>query len=112
MEIIKKEQSLVFHNGNVTAHEYPSQNPNISGGYVEIKGRHPVEGWICNNSCTELVFIIKGSATLFTDKESIFLNEMDQVIIDPKERYYWDGDCVAFVPATPPWTPEQTENIK
>jgi hypothetical protein len=37
---------------------------------------------------------------------------MDQVIINPKERYYWDGDCVAFVPSTPPWTPEQTEIVE
>ena len=112
MEITKKDQSLTFHNGSVTAHEYPSQNKNISGGYVEIKGRHPSEGYICNKSCTELVFIIEGSATLTTEKESNILSKGDQVIINPGERYYWDGDCVAFVPATPPWTPEQTENIK
>ena len=109
MEITKKDQSQIFHNGNVTAHEYPSQNKNISGGYVEIKGRHPSEGWIYNNLCTELVFIIRGSTTLTTEKESTILNEMDQVIIEPKERYFFDGDCIAFVPATPPWTPEQTE---
>ncbi len=112
MEITKKEQSQVFHNGNVTAHEYPTKNKNISGGFVEIRGRHPEKGWICNQECTELVFITKGSVTLTTEKESVFLNEMDQVIINPKERYYWDGNCVAFVPSTPPWTPEQTEIVE
>lgn len=109
MEITKKEQSLVFHNGDVIAHEYPTQNKNISGGYVEINGRHPKEGWICNKDCTELVFISRGSATLTTEEGSFVLNELDQVIINPNERYYWNGDCVAFVPATPPWTPEQTK---
>ena len=109
MEITKKEQSLIFNIGDVTAHEYPSKNKDISGGYVEIKGRHPAEGWICNQDCTELVFISRGSVTLTTDQGSFVLNELDQVIIEPKERYYWDGDCVAFVPSTPPWTLEQTK---
>jgi mannose-6-phosphate isomerase class I len=111
MEITKKKQSLQFQNGNITAHEYPSQNKNISGGYVEIKGRYPTEGWICNQVCTELVFIIKGSVTLTTETESFSLKEMDQVIINPNEKYFWDGDCVVLVPSTPPWSPEQTKII-
>lgn len=112
MEIIKNKQSQIFHNGNIIAHEYPSQNKKISGGFVEIKGRHPNEGWICNKDSTELVFISKGSVILTTDKGSFTLNELDQVIIEPNEKYYWDGNCVAFVPATPPWTPEQTKISK
>jgi len=109
MEITKKDQSQIFHNGNITAHEYPTQNKNISGGYVEINGRYPKEGWICNQDCTELVFVIKGSTTLTNEEKSIILNEMDQAIIDPKEKYFFDGNCIVFVPSTPPWTPEQTK---
>ena len=109
MEIIKKEQSQKFINGNITAYEYPSENKSINSGYVEIRGRYPAEGWICNQVCTELAFIIRGSAILTTQTESFSLKEMDQIIINPNEKYFWNGDCDVLVPSTPPWFPEQTK---
>jgi mannose-6-phosphate isomerase class I len=112
MEIIRKEQSKKFQKDDITAYEYPSQNKNINSAYVEIRGRHPKEGFICNKDCTELIFIIRGFVTLTTEKESFQLQEKDQVIINPNEKYFLEGDCDVVAPSTPPWTPNQTEISK
>ena len=112
MEYLKKDQSKIFNVGDLIAREYPTRNPNISCALVELKGRHPKDGWISNQDCTELVFFIRGSAVLTTEKESVQFNEGDVVILSPKEKYYWEGDCTLLTPTTPPWTPEQTKIVK
>ena len=112
MEYIKKDQSEIFNVGNLIAHEYPTKNPNINCALVELKGRHPQEGWIMNEQCTELVFFVRGSAVLTTEKESINFGEGDMVILQPQEKYFWVGDCTLFTPSTPAWTPEQTKIVK
>jgi mannose-6-phosphate isomerase class I len=112
MDYIKKNQSEIFNVGDLIAREYPTKNPNISCAQVELKGRHPKEGWISNEACTELVYFIRGSAILTTEKESVQFNEGDVVILSPKEKYYWVGDCTLLAPTTPPWTSQQTKNTK
>jgi hypothetical protein len=33
------------------------------------------------------------------------------ILIEPEEKYYWDGNFTLFVPCTPAWYPEQHEEI-
>lgn len=112
MEVIKKDQSQVFKNGAITAHEYASTNNQINIGLVEIKGRHPQQDFITNQDVTELVYIINGSVELTTESERYSLSQGDFVIISPKEKYFFEGDCTVLTPCTPPWTPEQTKIVK
>ena len=112
MEYLKKEQSQTFENGNVIAHEYTTKNKNINIALVEIKGRHPQEDWLINEKCTELTYIVDGSATLTTETESIFLEKGDVAILNPNEKYFWNGNCTLLIPCTPAWSPEQNKNVK
>lgn len=112
MKVIKKEQEEIFENGNIIAHEYPSTNQNINIGLVEIKGRHPPENWLINEKCTQLTYITKGSVNLTTESETILLEEGDVAILNPNEKYFWEGDCTLLAPCTPAWTPEQNKIVK
>ena len=112
MEVIKKSQSQVFQNGNITAIEYSSTNPSINVALVEINGRHPQTDFLINEKVTELVYVIKGSAILSTESQKISLTEGDVIIISPNEKYFWEGHCTLLTPCTPPWTPEQNKIIK
>lgn len=109
MDYLKHDQSLVFKKGNITAYEYPTKNKIINNSFIEIKGRHPQEGWAYNEVCIESVFIIRGSVVLTTKTESVVLEENDTVIIDPNERYFFEGDCDMVSPSSPPWYPEQSK---
>jgi mannose-6-phosphate isomerase-like protein (cupin superfamily) len=112
MKYIKKENTLEFKNGDLTTIEYPFNDKDINCAIVTLKGRHPKEDWILNQECKELVYIIKGSTTLTTETETVNLNEGDMVILEPNEKYFWQGDCVLLTPTTPAWTPEQTKIVK
>ena len=112
MEYLKKEQSQTFTNGNIVAHEYSTKNKNINFAIVEIKGRHPQENWLINQDCTELTYVIKGSVDLTTETDKISLKEGDVAILDPQEKYFWDGDCILFTPCTPAWNQDQNKIVK
>lgn len=112
MEVIRKNQSKIFKNGAITAHEYDSKNNSINIGLVEINGRHPQQDFITNQDVTELVYVVDGSVSLTTESETYELSTGDFVIISPQEKYFFEGNCTVLTPCTPPWTPEQTKIIK
>lgn len=112
MEVIKKGQSQVFHNGAITSYEYASKNKKINIGLVEIKGRHPQQDFVTNREVTELVYVIDGSVELTTESNKYSLSSGDFVIISPKEKYFFEGNCTVLTPCTPPWNSEQIKIIK
>ena len=112
MEVIKKAQSQVFKNGAITAYEYASKNKKINIGLVKINGRHPQQDFIINQKVTELVYVIDGSVELATESKRYTLSSGDVVIISPKEKYFFEGNCTVLTPCTPPWTPKQTKIVK
>lgn len=112
MEYLKKDQSQTFKVGNVIAHEFPTKNEKINFALVEIKGRHPQQNWLINENCTELTYIVKGSVSLSTETEKVLLGEGDVAILNPQEKYFWEGDCTLFTPCAPAWYPEQNKNVK
>ena len=102
MEIIKKNQSQVFNYDTITAYEYASKNKYINIGLVKINGRYPKQNFIINQDVTELIYIIDGSVQLTTDSEQYSLSSGDVVIISPKEKYFFKGNCTVLTPCTPP----------
>lgn len=112
MKYLKKENAVKFQNGTLTAIEYPVGDKDINCAVVTLKGRHPVNDWIINQECKELVYLMKGTAVLTTETKTISLSEGDMVILEPNEKYFWQGDCVLLTPTTPAWTPEQTKIVK
>lgn len=112
MKYLKKESSLKFEKGSITSYEYPLGDKDLDCALVEIRGRYPEEGWTCNTKCKEIFYLVKGSATLTTETESLSLTEGDMALADIEERYYWEGNCTLLTPCTPAWSPDQTKNIK
>ena len=39
--------------------------------------------------------------------ETISFKKGDAILIDKKEKYYWDAYCTVVMPCTPAWYPEQ-----
>jgi mannose-6-phosphate isomerase-like protein (cupin superfamily) len=112
MKIIHKDQTeKVSNNGNCIVFEYPLGDKDINGAVVELKGRYPEKGRVVNLKCKELGYIIKGSGKIVIDDQEVLLNEGDLVLIEPGEKFFWDGDFVMFVPCTPAWYHEQHKEV-
>jgi mannose-6-phosphate isomerase-like protein (cupin superfamily) len=112
MKVLRKDQVERHKNSEVcVATEYPLGDEDINGAVIELTGRYPDKGRVVNEKCKELVYVIEGSGKLVVEGKEIELNKGDMVLIEPKERYYFDGNLTMFVPCTPAWYPEQHKEI-
>lgn len=108
MKIIKKDQTREFKNSDVCiAIEYPMDDKDINGAVIELDGRYPDTGRVVNEKCKELVYVIEGAGTLTVEGEEIQLAEGDLAMIEPNEKYFFEGKLKLFTPCTPAWYPEQ-----
>ena len=112
MKLINKEETSKYKNSNnCIATEYPMNDKDINIAIIDITGRYPTKGRVVNNKCKEIVYVIKGKGKVFVDNKEISLEKGDMILIEPKEKYYWDGNFTLFVPCTPAWYPEQHEEV-
>ena len=113
MKIIKKYQRKEFKNGEFcVAFEYPTNDRDINGAVIELSGRYPQTGWAINEICKEMAYVISGSGKLVVEDKEYELNTGDLALINPGEKFYWQGNMEIFMPCAPPWTPEQYKIIE
>lgn len=91
--------------------EYPNGDNDIWGAVIELHGRYPLTGYTVNEKCKELVYFVSGEGVLVIGDKKIKVKKGDQVVIDPNEKFYWQGDLVMFMPCTPAWYPEQHKEV-
>ena len=112
MKIIYKDQAKTFRNSDVcVAIEYPMGDKDINGATIELNGRYPDTGRVVNEVCKELVYVIEGTGILAVEGEEVQLAHGDLALIEPGEKYFFDGKLKLFVPCVPAWYPEQHKNI-
>lgn len=113
MKIARKEDSNRLENSeDCVAIEYPLEDEDINGSIIELEGRYPDEGRTVNKECKEMVLVLEGSGKLEVEDESIKLKEDDLVLIEPSERFFWEGSMKMFMPCTPAWYPEQHKHVE
>ncbi len=108
MKIIQKHQTKEFKNSDVcTAIEYPLGDSNINIAVIKLSGRYPATGYAVNEECKEIGFVMEGSGIVCVEGEIVKLETGDSVLIEPHEKFYWDGTMTILMPCTPAWTPQQ-----
>jgi len=113
MKIVKKGQAKEYKNSRVcTAVEYPFQDKDINGAVIKLNGRYPDRGRVVNLKCKELAYVIRGSGKVVVNGADVILSEGDLILIEPGEKYYWEGNLEMFVPCVPAWYPEQHKEVK
>lgn len=113
MKVIRKNQTNRFENSPVCiAIEYPLGDKDINGAVIELKGRYPDKGRVVNLKCKELVYVLEGSVLLEVEGRKVKLEKGDEVLIMPKEKYHWEGNCKIFTACAPAWFPEQHKMVK
>ncbi len=112
MKIIRKNQTKVFKNSDVcTAIEYPLGDKDINGAIIELNGRYPDSGRVVNLKCKEIAYIIKGSGKITIEDKEIEFKKGDLILIEPEEKYFWEGNTQMFMPCTPAWYSEQHKEV-
>ena len=113
MKIVRKNETKEFKNSDqCTVIEYPLNDKDINGGVGKITGRYPEKNRVVNTKCKELGYIISGSGKVVVEGKEYLFNTGDVVLIEPGERYYWEGDFEVFMPCTPAWYPEQHQEVE
>lgn len=112
MKIVRANQIQEFKNSEACiALEYPLGDTDINGTVVKLSGRYPDNGYVTNEVCKELVYVLRGSGSLVVGGETQELREGDLVLLLPGEKYYFEGSLDMFMPCTPAWYPEQHKPI-
>lgn len=112
MKIIHKNQTKIFKNSEACmAIEYPMGDKDINGAVIELNGRYPDKGRAVNLKCKEMAYIIKGSGRLVVENKEEKLNKGDLVLIEPGEKFFWEGKLTMFMPCTPAWNHEQYKEV-
>ena len=102
MKVVKKSQTSEHKNGEYcVAIEYPLDDKDLNAAVIELSGRYPTKGRVVNEVCKELAYIISGSCSIVFEDRSIELETGDLILIEPNEKYYWEGNAKLFVPCTP-----------
>ena len=112
MKFVAKKDRKEYKNGEFcTAYEYSLDDKDINGSFIEVSGRYPKRGRVANAVCKELAYIIIGSGKIVIEGKETLLGEGDLVMVEPGEKYFWEGKMTMFVPCTPAWYPEQHKQI-
>jgi len=108
MKIIHKNQSEKRKNSeNCVAIEYPLGDKDINGTVIELTGREPDKGRMVNLKCKELAYVINGFGRVVIEGKEVSLKAGDLILIEPGEKFFWEGNLTMFMPCTPAWNPEQ-----
>jgi mannose-6-phosphate isomerase class I len=107
MQIVKHtEIRKVTLARSATVWEYDTDDATISGAVAEINGRYPEKGF-AENGFKELVFVISGNGIIVTPTKRIDIDLGDEILLDKKEKYAWEGNVTLFMATTPKFNPRQ-----
>lgn len=113
MKIINKKQTNKFKNSKICfGDEYPLGDKNINGAVIEVRGRYPDKDRVVNLKCKELVYILEGLGKIVVEGKETSFNKGDMLLIYPKEKYYWQANCIILTACSPAFYPEQHKQVK
>jgi len=112
MKVVCRKDRVLYKNSSVcTAYEYHLGDKDINGALIELNGRYPDKGRVVNEVCKELVHVISGKGKLNVNGEEVLLQKDDQALIEPGEKYFFEGNMEFFTPCIPAWHPEQHKEV-
>jgi mannose-6-phosphate isomerase-like protein (cupin superfamily) len=113
MKIVHKNETKEFKNSDqCIAIEYPMGDKDINGTVGKINGRYPEHKRVVNTKCKELAYVISGSGKIVIEGKEYLFSSGDLILIEPGERYYWEGKFDVFMPCAPAWYPEQHQEVE
>ncbi|MDX1902349.1 MAG: AraC family ligand binding domain-containing protein [Gammaproteobacteria bacterium] len=108
MKISLKHQGIERKNSEACiATEHHLNDKMIDFAIVKISGRYPSAQRAMNQLCKEIVYVSEGNGKVVVEGKEYLIHSGDVVLIEPGEKYYWEGDMNLFASCAPAWTKEQ-----
>lgn len=109
MKVIRKEEAEVGKNSELCKTiEYSFGDKDIDLGIATITGRYPSVGYALNTISKELVYVLEGEGTLCFEDKKVDFSEVDAILIDINDKYYYDTKyAVVSMSCTPAWSVQQ-----
>ena len=114
MKRLSKSEATVFSNGpTCDGVEYSFGDKTMNIALVTVNGRYPEQGYVMNEVCTEMAYVISGQGKLCgKDGDGQAVATGDAVLMNPNEPYFWEGEALTMViPCTPAFFPEQHKRL-
>lgn len=113
MKISLKHQAFEKKNSAVCViTEHPLGDKMINVAIAKVMGRYPTTGNALNQICKEVAYIHEGSGKVVVNDKEHQLKTGDIVLIEPGEKFHWEGNMGIFISCTPAWTKDQHEMIE
>lgn len=108
MNIIPKLESRAFKNSDICdVFEYGLKRIDFGVARVEVRGRYPDDGKVINMLCKEAAYILEGQGKISAEGSESNFSKGDLIIIEEREKFYWEGNFSALLFSVPAWNPEQ-----
>lgn len=114
MKVIKKSETESFSNGpTCTGYGFPFGDKDMDIAVVTVNGRYPEVGYVLNEVCKEVAYVLRGSGRLIMgDGVAKDVGPGDAAMIQPGEKYYWEGKSLEMImPCSPAFYPEQHKKV-
>ncbi len=110
MKYIAKSNAVRFENSkSCNVYEYDFDTDVIDTARVCISGRYPEGGYAKNTICSEVAYVLSGTGEICIDCSVQVLNEGDTILINPNQKFFWDGNIELLITCTPKWDSKQYE---
>jgi mannose-6-phosphate isomerase-like protein (cupin superfamily) len=114
MKYVPKSQAKIFTNsGKVDVLEYGMDDPDIDGALATVNDKYPDQGFVVNEECKELLYVISGSGTLITKTSSAQISPGDAALINKGELFRYENcdNLHLLIACAPAWRAEQHKEI-
>jgi mannose-6-phosphate isomerase-like protein (cupin superfamily) len=101
------EVQKIQHGSTCAVTEYSFGDPALDFAVAEIQGRYPETGRTYNERSAEAAFVLEGSGQVVIEEKEVVLQKGDAVLIQPGEKFCWQGNLKLLLSCTPAWSPEQ-----
>lgn len=109
---LKRHAKQHEHSQNFSVTEYALDNDKMDMAVATISGRYPEENRVTNAISNELVYVCEGEGKIFIENQEQQISAGDVILIEPGEKYYWEGDLTLLMTCNPIWTPEQHKIVE
>ena len=109
MKSITQAQANSFSNSPTCyGEEYNFNDKDLNIALITVNGRYPEAGFATNEVCKEISYVVSGSGSVHTEHESLELHPGDAIMLQPGEKFYWEGKNMRMImPCSPSFYPEQ-----
>jgi mannose-6-phosphate isomerase-like protein (cupin superfamily) len=113
MKVVRRTETVHFSNSSTCeGEEFPFGDKDLNIALVTVDGRYPEKGHLVNEVCKEIAFVVSGTGAVGVEATTHQLQPGDAVMINPGERFYWQGHKLKMLmPCSPAFYPEQHKAV-